>query len=83
MGNNLSKLRGKHQLTLTEMAKKLGMTKQGLSFNEKVRISPKVAIKAAEILGENVFDILGSEALVIKPLTEEDKDILIKMIKEL
>lgn len=82
-GNNLAKFRGKHQMTLTELAEKLGITKQALSLNEKNKISVKVAIKVANILHENVFEILGSDALVLLPLTEEDKETIIKMIREL
>ena len=81
--NNLTKIRGKHQITLTELASKLGITKQALSLNEKNKLSVKVAVKVAEILNENVFEILGADALVLLPLTEKDKEILIKMIKEL
>ena len=83
MANNLMKLRGKHQLSQSDLAKKIGITKQGLSFNEVKRVSFKVASKAAEVLGENVFAVLGSDALVALPKTEEDKRILIQIIEEL
>ena len=82
-GNNLTKIRGKHQITLTELAEKVGITKQALSLNEKNKLSLKVALKVENILGENVFDLLGSDALVMLPRNEEEKAILIKMIKEL
>lgn len=83
MTNNLRKIRGKHQITVTELAKRIGVSKQGLSLNEKGKISPNVALKAAEVLHENVFEILGESAFVILPKTEEDKAALIKIIKEL
>ncbi len=83
MANNIAKIRGRHQMSQTELAEKMGMTKQGVSFNETVKASPKTVLRVAEILNENVFDILGSDALVLLPKTEEDKRILIKMIEEL
>lgn len=83
MANNLIRIRGKHQLTQSQLAGKIGITKQALSLNEKNKLSVKVATKAATILGENVFEILGSDALVLLPTTEEDKKILINMIRSL
>lgn len=81
--NNLAKYRGKHGLTQAEMAEKLKITKSGVCFFERNTISLKTAKKCAEILNENIFDILGTDSLVVLPQTEEDKQILIKMIKEL
>ena len=81
--NNLSKLRGKHQLSMVELARKIGITKQGLYFNETHKCSPAVAKKVAEALGENVFDVLGVDALVVKPQTEAEKEALINIIKGL
>lgn len=81
--NNLEKLRGKHGLTVTELAKRIGVSKQSLSLNEKKRVNIKTAKKVAEVLNENVFDILGSDVLVLLPETEQDKEIIINMIKEL
>ena len=43
----------------------------------------KTAQKAAEILKVNVFSLLGTDALRIVPLTEEDKNALIEVIKGL
>ena len=83
MANNLAKIRGKHQMTQKDLAEKLEISTQGLCFSEKGKVSVKVAEKTAEILNENVFDILGSDALVLLPKNKQDKDILIKMIKEL
>ena len=83
MGNNLAKIRGKHQMTQKELAEKMGITKQGLSLNEQDKLSLKMATKAAEILDENLFEILGSDVLVAIPKTEQDKKIVIDMIKEL
>ena len=83
MGNNLAKLRGQHQISQTALAGKIGVTKQGLCFNEKGKCSVEMAQKVAACLGENVFNVLGTDAFVIMPKTEEDKEILIRIIKEL
>lgn len=83
MGNNLTRIRGKHQITQTELAEKIGVTKQGLCFNEKGKCSVTIAEKVADYLGENVFNVLGTDALVTLPKTAEDKAILIKIIEEL
>lgn len=81
--NNLAKIRGKHQITQTELAEKIGVTKQGLCFNEKGKCSVAVAEKAAEALNENIFEILGADSFVILPKTDEDKTILINIIRGL
>lgn len=83
MGNNLAKIRGQHRISQTELAERIGVTKQGLCFNEKGKCSVQMAEKAAKELHENVFYVLGTDAFVIEPKTEEDKEILIKIIKEL
>ena len=83
MGNNLAKIRGQHRISQTALAEKIGVTKQGLCFNEKGKCSVQMAEKVAEELHENVFYVLGADAFVIEPKTEEDKEILIKIIKEL
>lgn len=83
MANNLAKIRGEHQVSQTELASKIGVTKQGLCFNEKGKCSVQIATKAAAILHENVFEILGTDALVVEPKTEEDKEVLIRIIRGL
>lgn len=83
MANNLAKIRGKHQLTQSELADKLGVSKQGLSFNECGKLSIGLAKKAAECLNEDVFELLGTDALVILPETEAQKEYLINLIKNL
>ena len=81
MSNNLAKYRGKHGLTQTQLGEMLGMTKAGVSHFEKNTISFKTAQKCAKILNENVFNILGTDALKVLPQTEEEKEILIELIK--
>jgi len=83
MANNLAKIRGKHQLTQTELAEALGVTKQGVCFNETGKLSIGLAKKAAEYLHEDIFELLGTDVLVILPETEEQKKYLINLIKNL
>ena len=83
MANNLTKFRGKHGLTQAELAEKVGFTKQALSLNETGKCSPRVARAVAEILHENAFEIIGTDALLMLPETEAEKAALIKIIKEL
>lgn len=83
MSNNLAMIRGKHQITQTALAEKVGVTKQGLCFSEKGKCSAQMAQKVADYLGENVFDVLGADAFVLLPRTEADKEALIRIIKGL
>jgi len=73
MGNNLAKIRGKHQLTQSELANALGVTKQGVCFNETGKCSIGMAQKTAKYLNENVFEILGTDVFVKIPETKEDR----------
>lgn len=81
--NNLAKYRGQHGLTQEQLGEKLGISKAGVSHLEKNQISPANAQKCAEILGENYFAIMGSDVLKAVPKTEEEKSILIDIIKSL
>jgi len=81
--NNVAFYRAKHGLTQKEFAEKVGMHTHAVGYAENHHCSVKLAKDTAEALGENVFDILGADALKILPKTEEDKQILIEMIKGL
>lgn len=82
--NRLAKERGLKGMTQGELGEKLGgITKAAVSFAEKNHISVNMAKNCAEILGVNMFSILGTDALKAIPQTEEDKEILINIIKEL
>ena len=83
MANNLAKYRGKHGLTQEQLGEKLGISKAGVSHVEKNGLCPKTAEKCAEILDENIFLLMGSDVLKVLPKTEEDKNILIEVIKSL
>lgn len=81
--NNIAFYRAKHGLTQREFAEKTGMHIHAVGYAENHRCSVKLAKQTSEILGENMFDILGSDVLKVLPKTEEDKEILINMIKGL
>ena len=83
MANNIERLRGKHGISQTELAKKIGCTKQSLNYSEHGHVTLKTAQKISEVLGENLFKVLGTDSFVTLPKTEEEKDYLINLIKEL
>lgn len=83
MSNNLSKFRGQHGLTQEQLGEKLGISKAAVCFIEKNNLSPEMAQKCSDILGENRFSLMGTDALKALPKTQEEKDILIETIKNL
>lgn len=83
MANNLAKFRGQHGLTQEQLGEKLGISKAGVSHLEKNKICPETANKCAAILNENAFAIMGTDVLKAIPQTEEDKNILIDIIRSL
>ena len=83
MANNIAFYRINHGMTQKEFGEKVGMATHAVGYSENHRCSVDLALKAGQIFGENPFDILGSDVLRLLPKTEEDKEILIKMIKEL
>jgi len=83
MENNLTKIRGKHQLTITDLASRLGVTKQAVSLNEKGRCTVTMAQAVAECLNESAIEILGKDNFRLLPQTEEEKEYLINLIRSL
>lgn len=83
MANNIAFYRIKHGLTQKAFGEKIGMATHAVGYSENHRCSVALAKKTAIALGENPFNVLGSDVLRLLPTTEEDKEILIKMIKEL
>lgn len=81
--NNLAKYRSLKGLTQTQLAEKIGTSKNSLAYMEKNKLSYKYALKCAEILDVNAFKILGTDALVALPSNEEDKAVLIETIKNI
>lgn len=83
MSNNLALYRAKKGLNQRELGEKLGLTDASVSLLEHRALSVKHAQEIAPILGVNVFALLGTDVLKLVPQTEEDKEVLIKIIKEL
>lgn len=81
--NKIALLRAKHGLTQQEIADKTGMHVHAVGYAEHHVCSPKLARQLGSILDENPFEVIGSDVLKMLPQTEEDKEILIRMIKEL
>lgn len=83
MANNLEKYRGAKGLTQEELGKMVGMTKQAVSHHERNALNPDNAIKFAEVLGVNVFELMGDDVLLMKPANDKDKKILKGIIDSL
>ena len=83
MENNLTKIRGKHQLTITDLASRLNVTKQAISLNEKGRCTVSMAKAVGECLNESPVEILGLDNLRLLPQTEEEKEYMINLIRSL
>lgn len=78
--NNLAKFRGIHGLTQEELGEKLGICRAAVSHTEKTVLSAKLAVEYGKVLGENPFALLGPDAFVMLPKTEEDRAILIDIL---
>ncbi len=81
--NNIAFYRTKHGLTQKEFGEMVGMHVHAVGYAEHHACSVKLAKQTAEILRENIFDIMGTDILKVLPKTEEEKQIIINMIKEL
>lgn len=81
MANNLTQIRGKHEISQTKLAKAVGVTKQGMCYAEKNKCSVSLAKKVSKYLDEDILDVLGADVLAVKPKTEEEKRKIIEIIK--
>lgn len=87
MANNLRYYRLKHNMTLADLSQIITGAKNQHNVifkHETGKITTsKAALKYANALGENVFDILGDDVLLILPTTQEEKDKLLKIVENL
>ncbi|MCR4661673.1 MAG: helix-turn-helix transcriptional regulator [Clostridia bacterium] len=83
MANNLAKYRAKKGLNQRELGEKLGLGDATISLAEHSKLPVKTALKASEILDVNVFTLLGTDVLRLIPKTEEDKQALIEIIRNI
>ena len=81
--NNLRAIRTKHGLTQTELAEILGVTKQGVCFNETGRVSKKMAEMVAAYFNVSVLEVMGLDNFEYIPKTKEEKQYLLDLINEL
>lgn len=82
MANNLKKIREERKISLEDLAKKIGTTRQNVSYYETGRMTASFAEKCAVALDVSAIDILGKDAITVSKLTPEDKEKLLKIIKE-
>lgn len=83
MANNLAFYRAKAGLNQRELGEKIGLGDASISFFEHSTLSVKNAEKLAKVLNVNIIALLGSDVLRVLPKNEEEKQILIDIIKEL
>lgn len=85
MANNLRYYRIKHGLSVWDLCKQVYGNKNHntIFIHEMKHLTPKAAFKYAEVLGENVFDLLGEDALALKPTTQADKERLLKIVENI
>lgn len=85
MANKLTYYRLKHNLTLRELAEKIGNGRKHnlVIAHEKGPLSAKCGLRYAQILGENVFDIMQDDVLKVIPKTAEDKQKLLDIIMKI
>ena len=81
--NNLKKIRKQHGITQTELAEALGVTKQGLSFNETGHVSRKLAEAVAKYFNISVLEVMGFDAFEYMPTNEEERQYLIALLNQL
>jgi len=83
MSNNIAFYRVKHGLTQKQLAEKIGIAIHAVGYAENHRCSASLAAKIGTALGENPLDIIGCDLFRIMPKNEAEKELIIKMIKEL
>lgn len=83
--NNLKKIRGQKCITAKELCRRIGVSRQLLSYyeNNHTKLSKKIALRCANELGVSVFEILGKDVFTILPSTEEDKAIVLAELQKL
>lgn len=81
--NNIAYLRAKHGLTQKELANKVKAHVHAIGYAENNHVGVELAASIAEVLGENLFEVLGLDVFRVLPQNEDDKDVLIRLIKEL
>lgn len=82
--NNIRKIRAQQGMSGSDLAKKMGVSRAFISRAELDCIIGKKNIKKfSEILNVNPIYLLGADNFKILPKNEEEKQILIDIIKKL
>ena len=81
MGNNIAYYRIQHGLTQKALAEKTGLAKNAIGYAENNHCGLEIARKVANALGENIFNILGLDVFTVVPVSEEEKEIVINLIR--
>lgn len=81
--NNIRHLRIEHNVTQTELAEKLGVTKQALSLSENGHVTRKTAKKIADYFNVSILEVMGLDAFEYKPETEDERQYLIALLNQL
>lgn len=84
--NNIKMYRGLAEMTQTELAKRVGLTRQGLIFIESGKswlINRKVLAQICEELHVSQPLILGMENFKYIPQTKEEVDYMIELLQKL
>ena len=73
-GNTIRAIREENGWTLEEMARKLGTTKQALSYYERGMRTPKVTVAAkfAEKLNVPLETLIGIDAIEVEPIQNNE-----------
>ncbi len=85
MANNLEHYRMKHGMTVKELCFRAHGNRNHsvIILHENGRLTPKAASKYAAVLNENVFDLLGEDALALIPRTLEEKQKLLDIVRNI
>lgn len=82
--NNLRKIRKKKGLTQQELADMVGVSRQLICYMEKGKynITNSIIKKMSKALEISPVEIMGVDNFKFMPKTEEEKEYVIKIVKE-
>lgn len=78
--NNLEKIRGSKGLTQDKLGKMAGVTRAAVCSIEKSKMNGEQAVLYGKLLEVNPFELIGTDVLRLMPKTQEDKEVLMRVI---
>ena len=78
--NNLKKLRIKLGYTCEQLGDCLKITRQAINYKENGVLTYKDAVRLSKVMNVHPFEILGTDILLALPKTEEEKEMLHRLI---